>query len=164
VKEIIIMKSHTKALNRVLGVVLALLVVCPTFAADKVAQKEQRPDVPNATISGIGGTSRSAPAVSEVVVTKIDIAGNKATILLAPSQVIQNARSTTAGGANEIPEIVVEIKSGPKWTFYGSHALYQDVAIPSGAQGTSSLVKLTIEFKTMKGLHAGWDLKAAKKV
>jgi hypothetical protein len=158
------MKNASMSLNRAFGVVLAVVVACPLFASDRVAPKEQRPEEPNAKITGLGSTNRSAPSVSEIVVTKIDIAGNKATVLLAPGLVVEAARSV-AGGANEIPEIVLEIKSGgPKWTFSGSHVLYQDVLIPAGAQGTTKMVKLTIEFKAMKGPHSGWDVKAAKKV
>jgi hypothetical protein len=54
-----------------------------------------------------------------------------------------------------VSEIVVTKIDGTSWSYAGSHALYQDVSIPTGAQG-SRAIEMTIEFKSMTGPRSGY--------
>jgi hypothetical protein len=125
--------------------------------------------VPNGKVSvhdiqvtkATGGREASAPAISEVVVTKVQVDGSRATLILAGSAFLQKIATMPRGGAGvEIPELNLSINGGPNWTFYGgSHALYQDITIPANAQGASGgrAVQLTLDFQRMTGPAGTWE-------
>jgi len=105
---------------------------------------------PDATIAGL------TPAKIEARLLSVKIDGNKATVAFMTSKPIGlTTNPGTAAGAPNVSEIVVTKADGTSWSYSGTHALYQDIFIPSAAQG-SRVIEMTIEFRSMTGPRSGY--------
>lgn len=106
-------------------------------------------DRPNTTISGL------TPAMLNVRLLSMKVRGNKASVLFAAPRTLMLPPPAPAS-APAVSEIVITKIDGASWSYSGAHVLYQDVAIPSSAQGSSKVVEMTIDFAGMKGARGDY--------